>query len=188
MTEWRVRSRSGLAGMPRDSTQAKMGCGLEDHAFAAAEGTVVYGAVAVVGEGAEVVRGDLDCAGGDGAAEDAVIEHAGEEVREDGEDVEAHGGWLQCRTWGQGGSEQSFGFVSDGKSNTEIPAQKAGRNDGLGQIGMTDWATDLGMRDQNGPDSLIRASLGLLRWAIGAVDLGKAFGEVHVDGFGGGVE
>ena len=48
------------------------GLGLEDHAFAAAEGAVVYGAVAVVREGAEVVGVDLDEAGGDGAAEDAV--------------------------------------------------------------------------------------------------------------------
>ncbi len=38
------------------------GFGLEDHAFAAAEGPVVDGAVAVVGKGAEVVGADVDLA------------------------------------------------------------------------------------------------------------------------------
>jgi hypothetical protein len=67
------------------------GLGLENHAFAAAEGTVVYGAMAVVGEVAQIVSGDLDRAGGDGAAENSVVERAGEKTGEDGEDVEAHG-------------------------------------------------------------------------------------------------
>ena len=35
------------------------GLGLENHAFAAAKGTVVYGAMAVVGEVAQVVEGDV---------------------------------------------------------------------------------------------------------------------------------
>ena len=35
-----------------------MGSGFEDHAFAAAEGAVVDGAVTVVGEGAEIVDAD----------------------------------------------------------------------------------------------------------------------------------
>ena len=69
----------------------KDGLGLEDHAFAAAEGTVVHGAMAVVGEVAQVVGGDVDRAAGDGPAQDSVVERAGEEVGEDGEDVEAHG-------------------------------------------------------------------------------------------------
>ena len=38
----------------------KDGLGLDDHAFAAAEGTVVHGAMAVVGEVAQVVGGDVD--------------------------------------------------------------------------------------------------------------------------------
>jgi hypothetical protein len=64
------------------------GFGLEDHAFAAAEGTVVDSAMTVVGEGAEVVGDDLDEALLAGAAEDAVVERTGEEVGEDGYDVE----------------------------------------------------------------------------------------------------
>ena len=76
------------------------GLGLEDHTLAAAEGAVVYGAVPVVGEGAEVVdvRGGKVCAegsGDDAMAEDSLGVGAGggdraEELREDGEDVEAH--------------------------------------------------------------------------------------------------
>jgi hypothetical protein len=58
------------------------GLGLEDHAFAAAERAVVDGAMAVVGEVAQVVGGDLDCAGGDGPAEDSVVERAREEAGE----------------------------------------------------------------------------------------------------------
>jgi len=68
------------------------GLGLEDHALAAAEGTVVDGAVAVVGEGAEVVGVGLCDAGAKGAGDDAVGERAGEEAGKDGEDVEAHKG------------------------------------------------------------------------------------------------
>ena len=71
--------------------QSKMGWGLKAHAFAAAEGTVVHGAMAVVGEVAQVVGGDVARAAGDGPAQDSVVERAGEEVGEDGEDVEAHG-------------------------------------------------------------------------------------------------
>ena len=46
--------------------------------------------MAVVSEVAQVVRGDLNDAVCNSAAEDAVIERTGEELREDGEDVEAH--------------------------------------------------------------------------------------------------
>ena len=83
------------------------GLGFEDHAFAAAEGAVVDGAVAVVCEGAEVVGVDAGEAGAEGSLEDAVTEDAlagevvggraagggvAEEVGEDREDVEAHRG------------------------------------------------------------------------------------------------
>jgi hypothetical protein len=76
------------------------GLGLEDHALAATEGTVVYGAVTVVGEGAEVVDVGAGEAGAEGSGDDAVAEDAlgldarggegAEELRKDGEDVEAH--------------------------------------------------------------------------------------------------
>jgi hypothetical protein len=73
------------------------GLGLEDHAFAAAEGAVVDGAVTVVGEAAEVVDIDLGDAGAEGARDDAVAQDAGagggaEEFGEDGEEVEEHKG------------------------------------------------------------------------------------------------
>jgi hypothetical protein len=42
----------------------------------------------VVGEGAEVVGGDLDEALLAGATEDAMVERTGEEAGEDGDDVE----------------------------------------------------------------------------------------------------
>ena len=48
-----------------------------------------------MGEGAEVVDVDLYEAGRDGAAENAVGEDAGKEIRKDGDEVEAHG-WA-CR-------------------------------------------------------------------------------------------
>jgi hypothetical protein len=64
--------------------------GLEDHAFAAAEGAVVDGAVAVVGEGAEIVDMDGHQSFALGAAHDAVLEDALEEGGEDGDDVETH--------------------------------------------------------------------------------------------------
>ena len=67
------------------------GLGFEDHAFASAKGTVVDGAVTVVGEVAEVVGADFYEAGGDGALDDSVLEDAGEEAGEDGDDVESHG-------------------------------------------------------------------------------------------------
>ena len=67
------------------------GLGFEDHALAAAEGAVVHGAVTVVGEGAEVVDGDVDEPGLPGSADDAVLEEALEDFGEDGEDFEVHG-------------------------------------------------------------------------------------------------
>ena len=69
--------------------------GLEDHAFAAAKWAVVHGAVAVVGKSAEVVGVEVDEPCADGSSDDAVIERAGEERREDGDEVEAHeDGWV----------------------------------------------------------------------------------------------
>jgi len=62
----------------------------EDHAFAAAEGTVVDGAVTVVGPVAKVVGVDLGDAGAQGAFEHAVVERAFEESGEEGDEVESH--------------------------------------------------------------------------------------------------
>ena len=75
------------------------GFGLEEHAFASAEGAIVYGTVAVVGEGPEVKRVDVDGAVSAGAAQDAVVEWAGEEIREDGEDIDAHEDALRIVGW-----------------------------------------------------------------------------------------
>ena len=66
------------------------GLAFEEHAFAATEGSVVDGTVAVVGEGAKVVGVDMDEAVGAGSAEDAMVVGAGEEIGKDGEDVDAH--------------------------------------------------------------------------------------------------
>ena len=69
------------------------GRGFEQHAFAAAEGPIVDGAMPVVRPGAEVVDVDLDQAGFGGFGDDAVLEGALKEVGEDGEDAEDHGGY-----------------------------------------------------------------------------------------------
>ena len=63
MTVSRWGSRVGLGGDAEGFDGFEDGLGLEDHAFAAAEGAVVDGAMAVVGEGAQVVGGDGDLAG-----------------------------------------------------------------------------------------------------------------------------
>jgi len=63
---------------------------LEDHAFAAAEGAIVDGAMAVFGEFAQVLNVDVDDLGFAGATHDAVFEGAAEELGEDGDQVEAH--------------------------------------------------------------------------------------------------
>jgi hypothetical protein len=68
------------------------GLGLQDHAFAAAEGAVVYGAVAVVGEVAEVEGVGAGQPRAKGPRNDAKIEWAAKKVGKDGEDVEAHKG------------------------------------------------------------------------------------------------
>lgn len=64
--------------------------GLEDHAFAAAEGAIVHGAMPVSSEFAQVLDVDLNDGGFACAADDAVFEGAGEEFGEDGDQVEAH--------------------------------------------------------------------------------------------------
>ena len=66
------------------------GRGFQQHAFAAAEGTIVDGAMPVVRPVAEIVDVDLDQAGFGGVGDHAVLEGAVEEVREDGEDAENH--------------------------------------------------------------------------------------------------
>ena len=64
--------------------------GLQHHAFAAAEGAVVDGAMAVVGEVAQIVDAHLDQSFGQRAAQNAVLEDAGEEAGKDGDDLKAH--------------------------------------------------------------------------------------------------
>jgi hypothetical protein len=84
----------GVAGGFRGDVQRfealEDGLGLQDHALAAAKGAVIDGAMTVVGEGAEVVGVDLSDALAEGARDDTVAERASEELREDGDDVEAH--------------------------------------------------------------------------------------------------
>ena len=81
------------------------GLGLEDHALAAAEWPVVYGAVTVFSKRAKIMRSNVDEVGGDGALEDAVVERRGEECGKDGEDVEAH----KNRVQGSGPRDQPTG-------------------------------------------------------------------------------
>ena len=85
---------AGVAGFFGRDGQRLDGFGerfrFEHHAFAASKGTVVDGAVAVVGEAAQVVHGDADRPGGEGAGDDSVFQDAGEEARKDGDDVELH--------------------------------------------------------------------------------------------------
>ena len=66
------------------------GFGFEHHAFTAAEGTIIDGAMAVVGEVAQIERFHRHQSLGLGAAHDAVLEDAGEEGWKDGDDVKAH--------------------------------------------------------------------------------------------------
>ena len=64
--------------------------GFEDHSFAAAERAIVNGLVAVFGELAQILNVNVDKACFAGAANDAVIERAGEEFRKNGDEIEAH--------------------------------------------------------------------------------------------------
>ena len=96
---WRAGGARGAAGGFCGEGQGleavEDGLGFEDHALAAAEGTVVDGAVTVVGKGAEVVDVGAGQAGAERArdhavAQDALVGEGAEEVGKDGEDVEAH--------------------------------------------------------------------------------------------------
>ena len=69
--------------------------GLEDHAFAPAEGTVIDGAMTVVCEGAEIVDGNLDKAFCKGPAQDSILEEAREEAGEDGDDLKPHSSYFR---------------------------------------------------------------------------------------------
>ena len=66
------------------------GFGLEHHAFAAAEGSVIDRAVTVVGKGAQIVDAYLDETLGERTAQDAVFKDAREEAGKDGDDLKAH--------------------------------------------------------------------------------------------------
>ena len=68
----------------------KDGLRLEDHAFAATEGSVVHGAMAVMGEGAQVVGLDGGLSRAQRALQNAVVEGAAKELRKEGDDIEAH--------------------------------------------------------------------------------------------------
>src|ERR1019366_754084 len=64
---------------------------LQHHALAAAEGAVVHGPMAVMGEGAQVVDADVHQFGFARTAHDSVVERADKEIGKDGYDVELHG-------------------------------------------------------------------------------------------------
>src|SRR5579872_4072320 len=65
--------------------------GLKYHAFAAAEGAVVHGLVAVFGEFAQVLNADLDQSRLTCAAYDSVVERSLEESGKDGDNIDFHG-------------------------------------------------------------------------------------------------
>src|SRR5205814_5702590 len=69
--------------------RAQEGLRFHDHARAAAEGLVVHGTMAVVGEAAQVVDVDGDEPGLHRAVHDPVLERRLEHAREDGDDVES---------------------------------------------------------------------------------------------------
>jgi hypothetical protein len=88
----RVYGAIGFWGDAEGLEALEDGLRLEDHAFAAAEGAVVDGAMAIMGEGAEVVSMGLCLTLAECALENAVVEGATEELGKDGDDVEAHKG------------------------------------------------------------------------------------------------
>src|SRR5581483_2287640 len=63
---------------------------LQNHALAAAEGTVVHSAVAVVGEVAQVNHLDLHQTSLAGAPKDAMLQRPAKEVGKNGYDLELH--------------------------------------------------------------------------------------------------
>src|SRR5712692_1892185 len=65
--------------------------GLQHHSFAAAKRTVVHGAVAVAREPAQIVHRDFHQAGLACPAHNPVVKRALEKLRENRDDVEAHG-------------------------------------------------------------------------------------------------
>ncbi len=67
----------------------------EQHAGAAAVGAIVDGFVFIFGPVADVVQIDLHQAVLDGQLQQALAQVAGEDFREEGEDVETHGGQRQ---------------------------------------------------------------------------------------------
>jgi hypothetical protein len=79
----------GMAEQRFDGLEKRFG--LEDHAFAAAEGTIINGAMAILGEFAEILDVNLDETRFSGAAEDAVVQRANEELRKNRDEIEAHG-------------------------------------------------------------------------------------------------
>ena len=64
---------------------------LQHHALAAAKWPVVYGAMPVMGELAQIMHADAQQAALDRALDHAMLEDAGKETGKDGDDVEAHG-------------------------------------------------------------------------------------------------
>src|SRR5438128_7444188 len=78
----------GMAEKRFDGFKKRLG--LEDHAFAAAEGTIINGFVAVFGELAQILNMNVDKTSFAGAANDSVIERAGKEFRKNSDEIEAH--------------------------------------------------------------------------------------------------
>ncbi len=65
--------------------RVKQGFGLEQHAFTATEWAVVHGLMPVRSPVTQIVDFGLNSARFDGAADDAVVQNAGKELREDRE-------------------------------------------------------------------------------------------------------
>src|SRR5271157_5939163 len=66
------------------------GLGFEDHPGPAAKRPVVHAPVAVVGEFPQVMQANAGLPAGKGALEHAILQHAPEELREDGDNVKSH--------------------------------------------------------------------------------------------------
>ncbi len=75
---------------PQRSQRFRKRLGLQHHAFAAAKGAVVHGAMPVMREGAQIVHAHFDQPLGHRPAQDPILEEPGEEAGKDGDDVKAH--------------------------------------------------------------------------------------------------
>ncbi len=82
--------RRGVALGPDTFDGFEERLGLQEHAFAAAEGPVVHSAVQIVRPVAQVVQMDFERARLGGPGDHAVFERSCKELRKDGEEVKLH--------------------------------------------------------------------------------------------------